>query len=113
MTFQTIPQCTSPNMRPPPLPLTFSEETVAKNMKGGPPLFGYSYSILHCLHSEVKSEEKRKNGNEGMEERQSRPQGFSLKKWAPPIFLGKSPGDEVGRKKIALSRPALCAPGTN
>ena len=34
MTFQTIPQCTSPNMRPPPLPLTFSEETVAKNKMG-------------------------------------------------------------------------------
>ena len=29
---------------------------------------------------------------------QPRPQGFSLKKWvwAPPIFWGKSPGDEVG-----------------
>ena len=29
---------------------------------------------------------------------QPRPQGFSLKKWvgpAPPIFWGKSPGDEV------------------
>ena len=50
LTFQTIPQCTSPNMRPPPLPLTFSEETVAKNMKGGPSLFGYSYSILHFVY---------------------------------------------------------------
>ena len=57
----------------------------------------------------MKSEGKRKNGNEGMKERQSRPQGFSLKKWAPPIFWGKSPEDEVGRKKIALSSPALCA----
>ena len=37
-------------MRPPPLPLTFSEETVAKNMKGGPSLFGYSYSILHFVY---------------------------------------------------------------
>ena len=27
---------------------------------------------------------------------QPRPQGFSLKKWVgPPIFEGKSPGDEV------------------
>lgn len=66
MTFQTIPQCTSPNMRPPPLPLPFSE-TVAKNMKGEPPLFSVT---LIALHSEVKSKEKRKNGNEGMEERE-------------------------------------------
>lgn len=67
LTFQPIPQCTSPNMRPPPLPLPFSEETVAKNMKGEPPLFSVT---LIALHSEVKSEEKRKNGNEGMGERE-------------------------------------------
>ena len=58
MTFQTIPQCTSPNMRPPPLPLTFSEETVAKNMKGGP-LSSVTLIASYTL-STFRSEERRK-----------------------------------------------------
>lgn len=40
----------------PPLPLTFSEETVAKNMKGD----SLSSVTLIALHSEVNREEKRK-----------------------------------------------------
>ena len=34
---------------------------------------------------------------------QPRHQGFSLKKWAPPIFQGKSPGDEVARGLVSSS----------
>ena len=30
-------------------------------------------------------------------------QGFSLKKWAPPIFQGKSPGDEVAHGLVSSS----------
>ena len=63
-----------------------------------------------CLHSEVKSEEKRKNGNEGMEERQSRPQGFSLKKMGPTHFLREKPwGRGWKNENWSLQPRSLCA----
>ena len=36
---------------------------------------------------------------------QPRPQGFSLKKWVgPPIFWGKSPGDEVVSRPLSIKQ---------
>ena len=58
LTFQTIPQCTSPNMLPPPLPLSFSEETVAKTWKGDP-LPSVTLIASYTL-STFRSEERRK-----------------------------------------------------
>ena len=66
-------------------PSLFQWRDRGQNMKRGPPPFGYSYSILHFVYIQKwRAKKKEKNWQ-----------------W----------GD--GRKKIALSSPALCASGTN